>query len=707
MLTKTHIKNYFFIFLLFSIFHYLFLFPAQAQPVTQAHTTVDFISDVKSIQAGKSFWIGLRMKMDPEWHVYWRNPGDSGLPPSIAWKLPDGVTAGVIQWPYPKRINVGPLTSFGFEEEVILWSEISLPAHLPFNELTVRAKVDWLTCKIECIPGQADFSLVFPVVNESEKNIEAGEWLEKDRFNWPARQSDWSISARQNEKDFIFLLSAENPQGNIKSLQFFPYNDTLIQHAAAQELRFEHHEYILTIPKSFLITKSIDELEGILVSDKTWDYNHHYHSLEIKVPVEQGVEQGRAVQPVKSSSLTLIVACWFAFLGGIILNFMPCVLPVLSLKIIGLVKTVRDRRKMMMSGIIFTLGVLVSFWILAGCLMVFQSAGHKLGWGFQFQSPVFVAVMSGILFLLALNLFGVFEIGIIGYSSGNIPAGYGGNFMSGVLAVWLATPCTAPFMGTALSFAITQPAVISWVIFTCLGFGLATPFLLLSIFPQWLSFLPKPGQWMNILKVVFGFILLLCVVWLGWVLNLQKGIFAIVILMIGLAIMGMAAVAGGLFQRQGNPLSFVLIFLLFVSGGLMFMLTGLKFLPQKMAEQLGMDGKGIVWQKFSLERLAKIRREEKSVLVDFTAAWCLTCQVNDRLVFQNERVVEYFKQSGIVALKADWTNHSEEITEALTDYGKNSIPVYAFYRSGSQQPVFLPEILTPEIALKILRKNLN
>lgn len=685
----------------FFVFHFLFLMPLHAQPVTQAHTTVDFMSNVKSVQPGGSFWIGLRMKMDPEWHVYWRNPGDSGLPPSIAWRLPDGATAGLIQWPYPKRINVGPLTSFGFEEEVIFWSEMRLPVHLSLNELNVRAKIDWLACKIECIPGQAELSLILPVVKEAEQNIETSERLAKDQFTWPARQSDWKISAREDEKNFMLLLSAADPQENIKSLQFFPYNDALIQHAVAQELRFENDGYILTIPKSSLITKRVDTLEGILVSDKFW--NQKQHSLEINVPVKKEL----TVQPVKGNSLTLMVACWFAFIGGIILNFMPCVLPVLSLKIIGLVKTVRDRRKMMMSGIFFTLGVLVSFWILAGLLIVLQSAGHKLGWGFQFQSPVFVAVMGCILFLLALNLFGVFEIGAIGIPTGNLSAGYGGSFMSGVLATLLATPCTAPFMGTALSFAITQPPVISWMIFTCLGLGMAMPFLLLSIFPQCLSFLPKPGKWMNILKVVFGFVLLLCVVWLGWVLNLQKGIFAIVILMIGLAIMGIAAVAGGLLQRQGKQLGFILIFLLFASGGFLFMVTGLKFLPQQSTTQPQTEGSGIPWQKFSLERLAEIRRQGKPVLVDFTAAWCLTCQVNDRLVFQHESVVEYFQQSGIVALKADWTNHDAEITKALTDYGKNSIPVYAFYRAGSQQPIFLPEILTPEIVLQALKKNLN
>ena len=260
-------------------------------------------------------------------------------------------------------------------------------------------------------------------------------------------------------------------------------------------------------------------------------------------------------------------------------------------------------------------------------------------------------------------------------------------------------------MGTALGFAITQPPVTSWVVFTCLGLGMAMPFLLLSIFPQWLGFLPKPGHWMNILKIIFGFVLLLCVVWLGWVLNLQKGVFAIVTLMIGLAVIGTAAVAGGLFQRQGKRLSAILVFLLFVSGGVMFIVTGLNFIPEKDIVQSPKEGGGILWQKFSSGRLAEIRREERPVFIDFTAAWCLTCQVNERVALYHPQVVGKFQQLGVVAVKADWTRQDEKITKALSRYGKNSIPVYVLYSSDPQQPPkILPEILTPQLVIEALEE---
>ncbi len=413
-----------------------------------------------------------------------------------------------------------------------------------------------------------------------------------------------------------------------------------------------------------------------------------------------------------SKSTGIFLALVFAFLGGLILNLMPCVLPVLSLKIMGIVQQAGDHPKEKFKhGLIFTLGVLVSFWILAGMLLILRAGGEQLGWGFQLQSPTFVIILSIFLFLFSLSMFGLFEIGTtltsVGQSTQNKSA-YMGSFTSGVLATVVATPCTAPFMGSALGFALGQPAYASLLIFTFLGLGMASPYLILTTTPKLLKFIPKPGAWMESMKQFMGFLLLATVLWLLWVLSLQTGSEGVIILLTSLIFVG---IGGWVYGRWGNiakakPTRRIAqtISALALIAAVIFSLQNIE-VKAAGAEDVHKQGK-IEWRKFSPEILEQLRKEGKPVFVDFTAAWCLSCQVNEKVAFGSGDVQDKFLEKNITALKADWTNKDETITKALASFGRNSVPFYVLYIPDKKEPVIFPEILTPGIVLDKLEQNL-
>jgi thiol:disulfide interchange protein len=435
--------------------------------------------------------------------------------------------------------------------------------------------------------------------------------------------------------------------------------------------------------------------------------------------VASGVLQGgdstkasstRPVAAAGESSIGLAVALLFAFLGGMILNLMPCVLPVLSLKIMGMVKQAGEApRERLKHGALFTLGVVASFWVLAGIMLLLQAGGEQLGWGFQLQSPSFVIVLSVFLFLFGLSMFGVFEIGTSLTGVGQGVAGgssYTSSLISGVLATTVATPCTAPFMGSALGFTLGAPAYVAFLVFTFVGLGMAAPYLLLTTIPALLKFIPKPGAWMESMKQFMGFLLMATVLWLIWVLSLQTGADGVVIL---LAALLLVALGGWIFGRWGNiaieqPTRRIalVIALVAVAGGLFFSLTNIKAKEQETA---GVHKQGsIEWLAYTPELVEGLKAEGRTVFLDFTAAWCLSCQVNEKVAFSSEEVQNEFARRGIATVRADWTNHDETITRALAAFGRNSVPLYVLYAPG-KDPVLLPEIITPGIVLEALRNS--
>ncbi|HRK60941.1 MAG TPA: protein-disulfide reductase DsbD family protein [Candidatus Omnitrophota bacterium] len=611
--------------------------PVSAEPVYDAHARVELIADTAEITPGSEFQAGVLFRMDPEWHVYWKNPGDSGLAPVFKWELPEGISAGEIRWPIPQKIDLPPLTSYGYEKEVLLAvpfkASPELNTQLP---AVLRVKVEWLACKVECIPGKAELEIKTPFQANNEI-------FRKTESTYPAKKLPWKVEARRTEKNIQLSFFSGEAKMSLGDVYFFPENEALVSHAEPQTLTRKNQGYELQIPLSVNHPEDLESLRGVLVSREGLSA---VRGWEVNVPFSS------AAPAVVRPPLHLAGAVFFAFLGGLILNLMPCVLPVLSLKILSFVSEANQSRpSVLKQGLIFTAGVLFSFWVLAGALILLKAGGQQIGWGFQLQSPWFVAVLAVIFLILAFNLFGFFEIGLSLTGAGqNLSAkkGWAGTFASGVLAVVVATPCTAPFMGTALGYALTQPAWTAWIIFTALGFGLAFPYFILCANPAWLRFIPKPGPWMITLKRVLGTLLLLTVFWLGWIFSVQMGAFQIV-------------------SRN----------------------------QEASAHKLS-------WEPYSEARLTELLAAGRPIFVDFTAAWCLTCQVNERLVLDRKETAELFKEGNIAALKADWTNRDEEVTRALASHGRNSIPFYLFYSGKGAAPVVLPEILTPKIVREAL-----
>lgn len=680
---------------------------ADAGSFTAAHTTVELVSDQKSIQPGNSIRVALKMTLDDGWHVYWKNPGDSGLPPAIQWDLPDGFKAGAIHWPAPKLISAGPLTSYGYEGVVYLISPIAVPDHvLPTDAVDLKATVEWLACQVDCIPGKAELQLTLPVeLNSPQLDKAIAEEFKRTSDTWPVASDAWVITAEDQASEVIFKIIPLNDPRAIREVLFFPDQSNVIDHAAPQIGQTSPEGFELKVVKSNLFPDEVPSIQGILLRPDGWLLSGGTPSLAVNVPL---IRQTGHFFP-SGGPVTFWTACLFAFVGGIILNLMPCVMPVLSLKILGLVKHTSHRAQMLVHGFLFTAGVLVSFWVLAGILIALKQAGQAIGWGFQFQSSWFVVFIALVLFLCALNLWGVFEVAIDVSPLGTKThqRGYSGSFWGGVLATIVATPCTAPFMGTAIGFAITQPPWVALLVFSCLALGLSLPYLFLSAFPSLLKWIPKPGPWMVHLKSWLGFVLMGSVVWLIWVLGIQRSVNSMGAFLSGSLCIGLGCWLLGLIQQEGMSWRKALPMTASVILGLVLVIASAAA-PYKASQNIAASNvQGIDWKDFSPKKLLKSRSQNKSVFIDFTAAWCLTCQVNDRLVFRNKEVVALFKELDIAALKADWTSHDEAITKALAEYGKNSIPLYVLYPAGSDVPVILPELVTAQHVIQQLRKAIK
>ena len=678
----------------------------ESAPVRSQHVEATLVAEPFKVVPGKSFTVALRLKMDKGWHTYWVNPGDAGYAPKITWTLPTGFTAGPIQWPTPQLISQPPLMSYGYEGEVWLLVDI-MPLIADGWPVELKAHVNWLECSDVCIPGKADLTLTIPrpelvstpAISLVGKSLTSSHPQDGDpRFTW-ARMAlpkvylggDATISAEAGGDYDALEVPGDLgfPPGSHP--RFIPLPTGLIENAAPQlsvrtgagaSWRVKRDANAPALPET-VSGLLAGEVDGKMVG---WQVDFHR------------VAAAPVTAPAAPFSFLVLV---FAFVGGLILNLMPCVLPVLALKVLALTKRGAGVRQ----GLAFTAGVLVSFWVLAGILLVLRAAGEHLGWGFQLQSPPFV-ILSAVLFvLIGLNLFGVFEVGeSLTAAGGAVRAGTGwGSFFSGALAVVVATPCTAPVMGSALGVALGQSPFVAWLIFTALGLGMAAPYLLLSANPAWLRFVPKPGAWMETFKQVLGFPMLAAAVWLVWVYGNQGGIDDAALLLCVLLVIGLAAWIYGRWGGMGRPpavrvVAMILVYLL-GTGSLTFILMRKPVPPAAVAAAPGQTD----WEPFTPERLAELRAAGKPVFIDFTATWCLSCQVNLRTSLDTAEVVEKFSKLGVTRLKADWTSNDPAVTAALASYGRDSVPLYVLYGSDpNAAPQILPEILTPGIVLRAL-----
>ncbi|MDZ4724356.1 MAG: protein-disulfide reductase DsbD family protein [candidate division Zixibacteria bacterium] len=676
-----------------------------SEPTRVGHVEAELISELTSLQPGQTTWLALRFTIDPEWHLYWKNPGDAGLPPKVKWVLPTGFEAGELQFPYPERFDMPPLVSFSYEKELILPVKITVPKMLGLNaQVTLQADVTWLVCKESCIPGKTSLTLTLPVQSEVPKFDD--RWIaafNDTRFDLPIVLPDWKLGA--HFKDSAFVLSITAPTGSetkVADIIFFPEEQELLDYSAAQVLTPMGEGYSLKLKRSPMNLELPERLTGILVNEHGWRGEGSEKALVVDVSLSEPEQITGAASKISGPLQALL----FSFIGGLILNLMPCVLPVLSLKIFGFVKQAgEDKSKVLNHGLTFTAGVLISFWILAGALLLLRAGGEQLGWGFQLQSPTFVVIISAFMFLFALNLLGVFEIGTSLTAVGGASAsrtGYSGSFLNGVTATIVATPCTAPFMGPALGYALTQPPWLSMLIFTFVGLGMSSPYIILSASPRLLKFLPKPGQWMESLKQFMGFLLMATVLFLAYILGAQVGLIGVLFLFAGLLILAIAAWVYGRWghfaasARSKLIASVTTVVLIAIGLGLT-----LSFVSSSEPTTL-QAATGLPWEVYSPERLAELRQSNTPVFIDFTAAWCLSCQVNERVALHSQEIVDKFASLGVVPLKADWTNRSEQITQALAQFNRNSVPLYILYDKNNKSPIILPEILTPGIVMDAL-----
>ncbi|WP_334270301.1 protein-disulfide reductase DsbD family protein [Edaphobacter sp. HDX4] len=659
-------------------------------PVKAQHLTVEMVSLAPAIAPGGTLDVGLVITLEDKWHVYWINAGDSGEPPRINWTLPHGITAGKMQFPIPSRLPLGPLMDFGYEDEVAFPVKLTAAKNLKPGPIHLDAKVDWLVCREVCIPGKAHLGLnlnVDPKATAPAQPVGAlGEAL--GLLPKPL-DADMKATVTGGKNEFVIdLITGERTT----DAEFYPYDQQQIENAGDQEVEPLPDGVRIRVPRSTELTKLPSKLRGVVKLDDETAYDVSAPVIAGEVPRRPGSK----ATPAGAADLTAATALGLAFLGGIILNLMPCVFPVLFLKGLALVQSSNEERgRLRKHGLVYTLGILVSFWIIVAALLALRAGGSEAGWGFQLQSPVFVAVLALGLFFFSLSLAGQFELGLSLTSVGGDLAnkqGYTGSFFTGVLATIVATPCTAPLMGAAIGFALAQPTLITFAIFTALALGLATPYLVLSFQPAWTRLLPRPGAWMEILKQLTAIPLFGTVIWLLWVyghLFGADGVDRVAWLLVSLLLIAIAGWALGRWPaRWASAISALLIVAVALGVALRH--------PKDTT---------LAWQPYSEQTLSQARSQGKPIFIDFTAAWCLSCQVNERLVLRSKEVQRELVDNKVILIRADWTKYDSAITRELASVGRSGVPTYVIYPLGKSAPDVLPELLTKDIVLNALKKD--
>ena len=580
-----------------------------AHALGKSHVKASLVAESEWIEPGKPITVGLRLEMEGGWHTYWKNPGDAGLPPKVSWRLPDGFVAGPIEWPAPLRIAAPPLMSYGYEGEVLLPIVLETPSDVqPGTEVVLAGRADWIECKDVCIPGRAEVELRRPVRAEPLPSPGAGSPFAEARRRQPADPEGWSLEA--SSASGKILLSFQPPNGRVVTeAYFFAAENATVDHPAPQVLHPGATRHRLDVARAANRTEPLGRLTGVLWAEG--------NAVRVDVPVTELLALPPPPSP-PASGAGLPTALAFAFLGGLILNLMPCVLPVLSLKVLGFVKHAgHEPRKVRVHALVFAAGVLASFWALAALIFALRALGHHVGWGFQLQSPAFVVFLAFLFFLLALNLFGVFEVGASLTAAGNIAAdklGLAHSFWNGALATIVATPCTAPFMGSALGYSLSQPAAVSLLIFTALGLGLAAPYVCLSFSPGLLRFLPRPGAWMEGFKQLMGFCLMATVIALLWLFGQQAGVDGIAFLLGALLVAGLGAWVYG--RRSVSPRGRAVR--LSLSAALVIAGLAIGFGPARpaAATRVLAPASDVRWEPWSEARVAELRAQGKPVFVD-------------------------------------------------------------------------------------------
>jgi thiol:disulfide interchange protein/DsbC/DsbD-like thiol-disulfide interchange protein len=658
------------------------------------------VADVSAVVPGKPFTAGLLLHMVPNWHTYWKFPGDAGIPTEINWKLPAGWTVGEIEWPIPLKLNEpGDIQIYGYHAEVLLLQKVTPPASLSGSTVQLAAETSWLVCEKICIPGSANLKLDLPVATQSTGANEEifSRYRRRLPQSWPdtkVAQANWQRNGPE-----LQLTVDSAALANYPAADFFPVPESSVVVGHPKTERSGDGKFVFRVPIE-TADKNVSALNGIVVFG----------------PDENGVDRNAwSISAPTSSAVAPMMpeAFWkyllFGFLGGFILNLMPCVLPVISLKIFGFIQHAgQDRRRILRSGLAFVAGIFAWFIGLALVLVGLKSAGREITWAFQFTNPYFVVGMSAVVLVFALNLFGVFEIslpqianrGLLGWTA---KEGDAGSFFQGVFATVLATPCTAPFLGTALGFAFTQSGWTILLMFLAIAAGMAFPYFLLSAQPAWLRLLPKPGPWMVRVKELMGFLLLATLLFLLAVIGAERGVEAIIWSSCFLLALSLACWLKGAFivptaSTAARSVSLVLVLLLVLG-------SGWYFIGQKFAAAKTVSAETVAhgdWQPFTPQLLESELKQGHAIFIDFTAAWCLTCKFNEANVLEATAVRDAFQRHGVTKIKADWTNADPAITKILKQFGRPGVPMYVLYPGNHAEPILFPEVLTQSYVLEKL-----
>lgn len=678
------------------LFLAVFALNAQALPWKKTDAVkAELISQTTSVKPGSSIRLGVLLTQQPGWHTYWKTPGDTGLPTTIDWTLPEGWEAGSIQWPTPKLYVIGDLTNFGYEDSVLLPVSISVPASAKEGEYVAKANVSWLMCAEQCIPGNASFDVPVKVSNtEPTASPNAGLFQTNEGLT-PISLT--TVSAQIDSTNHALSVTFKAPKP-FNHFYVFTEGEGAVDYKAPQSVTKNGDEVTVRLQGTEEL-KAGDTLSGVFAADGGPAQGGWSGSFS-HVLVNGTVTPPSASPDNADVNLTVWLAAGMSFLGGLILNLMPCVFPVLSLKMLSLVEHRRDG-KLALHGLSFTVGVLISMTLLAGALIAVKAAGASVGWGFQLQSPWFVALLALLFVAITLNLAGAFEFSGIRISSKHSSAGasLAASFATGILAVVVASPCTAPFMGAALGYALSASALESFVVFICLGLGMSLPWLLLAIFPSLTAWLPRPGHWMIIFRTVMAIPMALTAIWLFWVLWQQVSVPALAAYLVAAIFLIAAIILYGRLQF-GKTVSKALLSFAFILCAGAYAVGASPFLVQATSEIHSADA----WSPGAVQTALD---EGRPVFVDFTASWCVTCQANKLAVLDRENVQKAFREHNVKFLIADWTNRNAEIAKTLESFGRTGVPLYLLYEPDGTAKI-LPELLTQDIvidALKTLPKS--
>lgn len=662
---------------------------------------VRILPERSQIQAGEEIWIGIEQIIKPEWHTYWINPGDSGSEPRIKWTLPEGFNISDIHWPTPDKIPYGPLLNYGYSDKVILLQKLQAPETLPAGSLSLKADFEVLVCKDECIPEFSDHELNLNTPGRIETH---GGYFAVAKQKLP-KETDLEASYSEDGSHFVVVADLDGKElspNELKTVEYLPKPWGLVDNTADAKASISDGKLIIKQTRSDRELSEVDNVDSVVAYTADDGIKESFSFVAIQSDI--------AAASLATADITFVQAIIFALIGGLILNLMPCVFPVLSMKALSLVKISEKSNELArMHGLSYTAGVILSFMAIAGLLLIIKAAGYSAGWGFQLQNPIVVSILAYILFIVGLNLSGYFDLSNnFGGLGQKLTQGDGlkNSFFTGVLATLVATPCTAPFMAASIGFALVQPAWISLSVFGALGLGLASPYLLLSYAPALQNKLPKPGPWMDHFKHFLAFPMFGASVWLIWVLSQQAGPTGV----LGV-LLGMLAISFGIWLIKVMPERGLLrlITKILVIASLATPFATLTVDRGGYSDSMKIDEE--MGEVFTPGMLSETLDGNDPVFVEMTAAWCITCKVNHAIAINVPSTRKVFEENNVKYMVGDWTNYDPKITKFLNSYGRNGVPIYVYYgprniETGERpNPVVLPQILTPAIVKNAIENS--